>query len=100
MERDKSYDGDKHARLNAIVFPECKICEILLEEASDAIRFHLQAMAALEDAVQGNQAGSVPALASALITAREYRRKAMREYREHAVSRHEGRRTMTAGGEP
>jgi hypothetical protein len=82
------------------VFPDCKICEILLEQASDAIRFHLKAMAALEDAVLRNQADSAPALARALITAREYRRNTMREYREHTASQHEGRQTMTAGGGP
>jgi hypothetical protein len=54
----------------------------------------------LEDAIQRNQADAVPALASALIAARESSEKVMSEYREHASSAHSSDTwTMTAGGD-
>ena len=80
------------------MFPGCSICTILFEEAILAIRYHLRAMIALEDAIQHNQTESVPELASALIAARKARREAMQKFRAHRAELHK-ERVMTANGQ-
>jgi hypothetical protein len=79
---------------------DCEICMVLWTEAFRAIRSHLEAISAVEDAVAQKQVESVSALERTLFETREHSARAMREYREHRFQSHGENRTMTAGMEP
>jgi hypothetical protein len=68
--------------------PTCLICAILLEEASESVRAHLRAIAALELAVRENWVDPIPALENSLATLRERSDDAVWRYRAHAASMH------------